>query len=159
MSLIPRSALHALALIGGPLVLCHGAAASEMKIPGKIDESTAQRLAAETVYGGDKYLEFFYFDSNDGSFVVFYGASKPPAEGGFGYFAVNPWTGDVWALWGCHKLSTPALRKSQAAIRQRFTFGELKQYAQLRRLKPRMHRRGLTLVDPWASRHRRPGEI
>jgi hypothetical protein len=33
-------------------------------------------------------------------------------------------------------LSTPALRKSQSAIRRRFTHDELTQYAHLRRLKP-----------------------
>jgi hypothetical protein len=33
-------------------------------------------------------------------------------------------------------LSTPALRKSQAQIRRRFTPAELKQYEKLRRLKP-----------------------
>ncbi|HUC60433.1 MAG TPA: hypothetical protein VMF53_00605, partial [Alphaproteobacteria bacterium] len=60
----------------------------------------------------------------------------PPRDGSFGYFAVNPWTGDVWNLWGCHKMSTPALRKSQAAIRKRFTADESKHYAELRRLKP-----------------------
>jgi hypothetical protein len=53
-----------------------------------------------------------------------------------GYFAVNPWTGDVWALWGYRKLSTPALRKSQAGIRRRFARDELQQYARLRRLRP-----------------------
>ena len=59
-------------------------------------------------------------------------------ESGFvhGSFAVNPWTGDVWSLWGCRKLSTLALRKSQVEIRKCFTREELKQYAQLRRLKP-----------------------
>ncbi|MGA8549410.1 MAG: hypothetical protein WB678_04145 [Stellaceae bacterium] len=61
-------------------------------------------------------------------FFIYYGINDAPAEGGFGYFAVNPWTGDVWALWGCHKLSTPALRKSQAAIRRHFGRNELKQY-------------------------------
>jgi len=42
----------------------------------------------------------------------------------------------VWNLWGCHRLSTPAFRKSQAAIRRRFTRLELQQYVRLRRLKP-----------------------
>jgi hypothetical protein len=81
-------------------------------------------------------LEYFDYDSNSGSFFVYNGLTKPPAEGSFGFFAVNPWTGDVWNLWGCQRLSTPALRKSQAAIRRHFTREELKQYARLRRLKP-----------------------
>jgi hypothetical protein len=131
-----RLILHALALVGAAITLCHGAAASETKISRKINEPTAQRLAAQAVYGADKYLDSFDYDSDNGSFIVFNTISKPPAEGGFGYFAVNAWTGDVWALWGCHRMSTPALRKSQAAIRRHFPLAELKQYATLRRLKP-----------------------
>jgi len=57
-------------------------------------------------------------------------------DGTFGFFAVNPWTGDVWALWGCHKLSTAALRKSQAEIRRHFPPAKLKRYDQLSGLRP-----------------------
>jgi hypothetical protein len=130
-----RLVLYVFVLIGVAMISCHGVAASETRIPWKIDESTAKRLAAEAVYGADKYLNAYDFDSNNGSFIVF-NTNSAPAEGGFGYFAVNAWTGDVWALWGCHRLSTPALRKSQAAIHREFTREELKQYARLRRLKP-----------------------
>lgn len=135
MRLIPRSALPHLALIVCAIVACDGVAAREIRIPWKINESAAQRLAAE----GDNSatgLEYFDYDSNSGSFFVYNGLTKPPAEGSFGFFAVNPWTGDVWNLWGCHRLSTPALRKSQGPIRRRFSREELKQYARLRRLKP-----------------------
>jgi len=139
--LIRGSALHVLALISAGLISCHGIAARETKTPRKIDEPTAERLAAEAVFGADKDLEFLDYDGNISSnftppFFVFDGLTKPPAEGSFGVFAVNPWTGDVWNLWGCHRLSTPALRKSQAAIRQQFSREELKQYVRLRRLKP-----------------------
>ena len=130
-----RLVLYVFVPIGVAMISCHAVAASETRIPWKIDESTAKRLAAEVVYGADKYLNAYDFDSNNDLFIVF-NTNSAPAEGGFGYFAVNPWTGDVWALWGCHRLSTPALRKSQAAIRRRFNGAELKQYARLRRLKP-----------------------
>jgi hypothetical protein len=130
-----RLVLYVFVPIGVAMISCHAVAANETRIPWKIDESTAKRLAAEAVYGADKYLNAYDFDSNNDSFIVF-NTNSAPAEGGFGYFAVNPWTGDVWALWGCHRLSTPALRKSQAAIRRRFNGAELKQYARLRRLKP-----------------------
>jgi hypothetical protein len=43
--------------------LYHGVAARELKIPWKIDEPTAERLAAEAVHGSDKDLEFFDYDS------------------------------------------------------------------------------------------------
>ena len=129
--------LRVFVLAGNTLLLSQGVATQATEIPWKIDEPTAQRLAAEGHYGADKYLDVFDYDSNLGPpFFVYYGLTKPPVEGSFGYFAVNPWTGDVWALWGCHKLSTPALRKSQAEICRRFTREELKQYGRLRRLKP-----------------------
>ena len=105
-------------------------------IPWKIDEPAAQRLAAEA-NGPDFDVGLFnYGPGMSPPFFVFEGLNDPPREGSFGYFAVNPWTGDVWNLWGCHKMSTPALRKSQAEIRKRFTADELKHYAELRRLKP-----------------------
>lgn len=136
--MIARAALHFLSLVGSTVVLSHGVATRAAEIPWKIDEPTAQRLAAEAHYGADKYLDVFDYDTNRGDppFFIFYGLTKPPVEGSFGYFAVNPWTGDVWALWGCHKLSTPPLRRSQAGIRRRFAREELKQYTRLRRLKP-----------------------
>lgn len=111
--------------------------ASGTKIPRKIDELTAEHLAAEAVFDEEEHLNAFDDQGDiDPPFFEYYGVNDPPAEGGFGYFAGNPRTGDVWALWGCHRLSTPALRKSQAAIRRRFTPAEMKQYARLRRLKP-----------------------
>ncbi len=137
MSLVlPRSAFPVFALVGLTTVCCQSSASQSAQIQWKINETTAQRLAAEAHYGSATGLEFFDYDSSSDGFFVFDGLTKPPAEGSFGFFAVNPWTGDVWALWGCHKLSTAALRQSQAAIRRRFTRAELKQYARLRRLKP-----------------------
>lgn len=73
-------------------------------------------------------------------FYIFQGLHSDPGKEGsatFGFFAVNPWTGDVWDLWDCGKrYRTPALRKAQAAIRKRFTPAELKEYPRLRDLKP-----------------------
>jgi hypothetical protein len=137
MKLISRSARHVFVLVGAVTLSTHGLAARETEIPWKIGEETAQRLAAQGHYGDDKYIDSF--DYNRGispPFFVFAGVNDAPAEGGFGYFAVNPWTGDVWELWGCHRLSTPALRRSQAAIRRRFTRDEMNQYTRLRGLKP-----------------------
>ena len=58
-------------------------------------------------------------------------------DGSGGYFAVNPWTGDVWDMWDCGKqYSTPGLRKAQAVIRKRFSPAELKEYPRLRDLNP-----------------------
>ena len=105
------------------------------ELPWMIDEQTAQRLVAEAYdHGGD--AGWFDFDPEmSHRFFVFDGLNQT-GNGSFGFFAVNPWTGDVWALWGCHKLSTPALRKSQEEIRVRFAHDALKLYGQLSLLKP-----------------------
>jgi Transposase DDE domain group 1 len=68
-------------------------------------------------------------------FLEFDGVNQS-GNGSFGFFAVNPWTGDVWALWGCRKLSTAALRKSQAEIRRHFRTWGLKRYDRLSALRP-----------------------
>jgi hypothetical protein len=142
-----RLASHAVAFVGSTIMLCHGAATSAAEIPWtaqiplKIDASAAQILAAEA-YGPPEEPTDFDPDPNNAMnprFFIFYGMNRPSVRivhGGFGFFAVNPWTGDVWALWGCYKLSSRAVRKSQAEIRQRFTEEELKQYEKLRHLKP-----------------------
>jgi hypothetical protein len=100
--------------------------------PWKIDERTALRLASEA-YGVDE--KWFDYDAGiSHPFFVYYGLTE--SDGSFGFFAVNPWTGDVWSLWSCRRLSTLALRKSQAEIRRRFTRQELTQYRRLAQIKP-----------------------
>ncbi len=37
-------------------------------------------------------------------------------------FAVNPWTGDVWDLIACTRISSPQLQKEQKAMRKRSRF-------------------------------------
>ena len=119
------------------ILISAGSAAQSAEIAWKLNEETAQSLAAAAT-GHSRTPEALDYQGTDTDplFFVFYGPNPPPAMGGFGYFAVNPWTGDVWDLWGCYKLSTPALRKSQAEIRRGFTHEELKQYRRLVRLKP-----------------------
>jgi hypothetical protein len=116
--------------IAGPI------AGMSANLPPKVDEAMAHRLAAEANGPGYKLDWFDYSAAMSPPFFVYDGLNKPPVNGSFGFFAVNPWTGDVWNLWGCHKLSTPALRKSQAEIKKRFTPEELKHYAELSRLRP-----------------------
>lgn len=117
---------------------CPIAPARRLDVPWKIDEPTAERLVAEGWRHGKLPGVLDYDPGMSRRFFEFYGiTTSPGSEGGFGYFAVNPWTGDVWALWGCHQLSTPTLRRSQAQIRRRFTHDELKQYPRLARFKPK----------------------
>lgn len=51
-------------------------------------------------------------------------------------YGVNPWTGDVWDLWECKRVTNPALRKAQTEIKKRYTPEELKQYHKLHLLRP-----------------------
>jgi hypothetical protein len=100
-----------------------------------IDEQAALRLVVEG-YGHGVEADWFDYDPGlSQRFFVFDGLNQT-GNGSFGFFAVNPWTGDVWALWGCHKLSTPALHKSQAEIRRRFAPPDSEEYDQLSGLKP-----------------------
>jgi hypothetical protein len=103
----------------------------------KLNEEEAQTLAAAAT-GHDKSPEDLDFQDTmtSPSFFVFYGLNQPMGEGGFGFFAVNRWTGDVWALWGCHRLSTPPLRKSQRQIWRRSTSTEMTHYPHLSHIRP-----------------------
>lgn len=110
----------------------HGVLADD--IAPKVDAEESENLIYEGLgnkpdgsldYGGESPPPAFYDFQGLG-----------PVAGSYGFFAVNPWTGDVWALWGCKRLATPTLRKSQAKIRQRFTKDELKQYPKLHKIRP-----------------------
>lgn len=107
------------------------------EIPQKINESIAVRLVSEALKGDHSIVE--WLEDSEGMsdpFFVFVGLNKPPRNGFFGYFAVNPWTGEVWALWGCHKLTSRAVRKSQMLIQRRFSNAELSEYSRFSNMKP-----------------------
>jgi hypothetical protein len=107
-------------------------------IPKKLDENMASILASLAFGHQISPLDFNPENSEIApNFFVFYGLSPPPAiMGSFGIFAVNPWTGDVWALWFCKKITSPAARNFQAQIRRLFKPEEMKQYSRLRHLEP-----------------------
>jgi hypothetical protein len=150
MMTIARVLIFLIALAGIAAIPGENAWADAKELPFKIDALTARRLVLEAIGQNASHLL-----SNDGDpmeiydnqgnlvrtvegmstsppFFTFTGISPPPAEGSFGFYAVNPWTGDVWELRDCRRLSTPALRRSQAEIRKRFTPEERRRYAQLR---------------------------
>jgi hypothetical protein len=131
-----RSVLVATAIIGTPF-LFQAAPSRAAEIPWKIDKPMAARLVSEALRDNHSIVKWLE-DSPDMSdpFFVFDGLNKPPRQGSFGYFAVNPWTGDVWALWGCTKVKSPTVQRSQERIKRRFTSQELAHYAELRDLKP-----------------------
>jgi hypothetical protein len=120
--------------VSGISANCTGTGVAAEPLP-RINQQTAQRLVAEA-YGRGVGSKWFDFDPEmSRQFFEFDGINQQ-GNGSFGFFAVNPWTGDVWALWGCHKLSTTALRRSQAEIRRRFPRQDLERYDRLSALKP-----------------------
>jgi hypothetical protein len=52
-----------------------------------------------------------------------------------GYYAVNPWTGDVWDVSGCKRLDSETLRKRRDAIRRESGVSR-SAFARLRNRKP-----------------------
>jgi|SRR5208283_5912598 len=67
----------------------------------------------------------------------FFCATWPNPTGSpvIGYFAVNPWTGDVWNADDCEHLTSKSVQKTQADIRKRFHF-KREEYAKLREKMP-----------------------
>ena len=130
---MPRLSLRRRDLLILLLALVAGMPSRAAGVPQQINTETAERLAAEAYNWPKSYV---WYDRRDHSFLVF-----APMGGEYGtapitWLAVNPWTGDVWDVWNCQKLSTALLRKSQAAIRRSFRLRELRQYARLRALRP-----------------------
>lgn len=126
--------LHILAVSTAAIVIAPQIAISAGGILWKINRRAALHLIGQAI--GVAYEQWLNPDIDNDRFFVFDGLNKPPADGSFGFFAVNRWTGDVWALWGCHRLTSPALRRAQVEIRRRFTRSELKEYVRLHSLKP-----------------------
>jgi hypothetical protein len=67
----------------------------------------------------------------------FFAATWPNPTGSpiIGYFAVNPWTGDVWNSAGCERITSKSLKRLQQDIRRRFHF-KREEYTKLRAKKP-----------------------
>lgn len=72
----------------------------------------------------------------DRDFMYFQGLwPNPVGSPVIGNFAVNPWTGDVWDVGGCDRVSLPSIRRQQEGIRKRFQITK-KEYARLQAKKP-----------------------
>jgi hypothetical protein len=99
----------------------------------RINNEMAARLASEAVGWTLKYIDF---DEQDHDFFVFAALGGEYGTAPAAWVGVNQWTGDAWDLWMCRRLSSPALRKSQAAIRRHFHRDALRQYTRLRKLHP-----------------------
>jgi hypothetical protein len=107
------------------------------QIAAKIDVTEAKELASQAYGNSNDYVSYLFETpvmEQHSSFYVFQGMGK--TSGSFGFFSVNPWTGDVWELWNCRKFVTPASQKTQEEIKKRFSSKEIQQYARLRSRKP-----------------------
>lgn len=136
MSATVRVLFSLIAGVGIATILGNAALADTKKIPFKINEPTALRLVVEAT--GDPPGVFEYEGDNSPMSPPFFTYGGLGAEAGFfGFFAVNPWTGDVWELRSCKRLSTAILHRSQAEIRKRFAPEERKLHARLGQLHPR----------------------
>lgn len=113
------------------LLLLTGKTPAKETIAPKIDRQMARYLVG--LVESDKASSFDYSPKMGAPFFTFQALSPASTVG---FFSANPWTGEVWALWGCYKINSPTLRKEQAAIRRKFAPAELKQYKRLSALKP-----------------------
>jgi len=98
----------------------------------KISEKTAQRLVRQALAATEKAGEPFHIESWRHEWApefMTYSAYRPGSLQSNGvsvleshYFAVNPWTGDVWEAMGCYRITSPAIDKEQKAILARSKF-------------------------------------
>jgi len=70
--------------------------------------------------------DFFYFAAT---------WSNPVGSPMAGYYAVNPWTGDVWDVNACKRLESGRLRREREDIRRRSGISK-DAYSELRKKKP-----------------------
>src|SRR5580658_1041752 len=91
---VPITAKESLDLVRGALIVMNQNAPSVSIVPYRYDYAP-EFLAFEAMW-----------PNPNGSTLI-------------GYFAVNPWTGDVWETNGCYRISSAAMKKTQAAIWKR----------------------------------------
>lgn len=76
------------------------------------------------------------YDGPDDPFYIYQELGQ--YVGTAGWYAVNPWTGDVWDIMGnCEHLTNSILQKEQEKIKMKFSKSEMKEYKRLNALKPR----------------------
>lgn len=52
-----------------------------------------------------------YQETMSGEYFIVFEALPDQGDGALDYFGVNRWTGDVWSLWSCKKLSSKIYSK------------------------------------------------
>lgn len=89
-----------------------------------ISKTTAAELVRDALAslgedgGGGKIATgpWLYYWAPD--FITLYAEVPLPSVGRIEmrYFAVNPWTGDVWEPFGCTRITSPAIKRKQEEI-------------------------------------------
>ena len=105
--------------------------------PRKISIAAGRKLTSEAIKRHNAGAALIYTPREwDPDFYFFCATwSNPVGSPIIGYFAVNPWTGDVWEAAGCELLTTESLKKLQARIRERSRLKE-EDYRRLHAKKP-----------------------
>jgi len=89
-----------------------------------IGDKVARKLASEALaVRGINVRGFVLVPYVNDSAPDFYSyqalAQSSNSNGSLGFFAVNAWTGDVWNIDTCSRVSSPALQKDQQSILKR----------------------------------------
>jgi hypothetical protein len=103
----------------------------------KIDIEEARKLVHEVVKGHNPDASITSSPRAFDPDFYFFAATWPNPAGSpmIGYFAVNPWTGDVWNAAGCEHLTSKSIERLQQDIRKRSHF-KREDYVKLREKKP-----------------------
>jgi hypothetical protein len=78
-----------------------------------------EALAASDSNGPSVKIERFRYNYAPEFYVFMAWWPNPAGSPLLGYYAVNPWTGDVWDVMGCKRISSPAIEKEKESIRRR----------------------------------------
>jgi hypothetical protein len=103
----------------------------------RISLEEARKLAYEVVKVHNPGAELNNSPRSFDPDFYFFAATWPNPNGSpiIGYFAVNPWTGDVWNSAGCEHFTSKALAKLQQGIRARLQVSRA-EFVKLRAKKP-----------------------
>ena len=134
--MIDPSASIVFASVISTIVWFHGAATLAAEIPWKIDEPTAQRLAAEAHYGADKYLDVFDHTSTMGHPFRVLRPHRATGSRKLRVFCCEPLDGRCVGPLGMPQIVHAGLAQIAGGDPPPFHSRRLKQYARLRRLRP-----------------------
>jgi hypothetical protein len=102
------------------IIVTLGATSVSLALPPAINEATARELsldalASRGVQGPDVGIEPWpYYWAPD--FFTFQAEKAHPDGLQTWYFAVNPWTGDVWDAISCTRITSATIKSKQEAI-------------------------------------------